>query len=102
MRLSENEKQIMQLMWDGKPLSREEILKGTKNRTWNPASVHLILNSLLSKGAIRVTDETKKYGRTYEAAISKEEYAREYINDLRELFSGMTQDEFRKMLLETA
>ena len=75
MQLSHNEYLIMALLWrEDRPLSRAEILKGTEGRNWNPASVHLILNSMLSKGAIRITDEEKRYGRTYEAVITREDH----------------------------
>jgi len=71
MIMSNNEYKIMRLLWDAsRPLTRAEILNGTKDRDWNPASIHLILNSMISKGAIKITDETKKYRRTYEACIS--------------------------------
>ncbi|MCR4598187.1 MAG: hypothetical protein K5678_04040 [Acetatifactor sp.] len=51
----------MLLLWnEGRPLTREEILKGTEGRNWNPASIHQILNSMISKGVIRITDEEKK------------------------------------------
>lgn len=75
MILSDNEYIMMALMWrEGKPLSRNELLKGTPGRNWNPASIHLILNSMISKGAIKITDESKNYGRTYEPLISRDEY----------------------------
>lgn len=82
MQLSHNEYQIMDLLWrEQRPLSRNEILEGTEGRDWNPASVHLILNSMLSKGVLKVTDLEKKYGRTYEAVISHEDYLAQYIVD---------------------
>jgi predicted transcriptional regulator len=72
----------MALLWkEDRPLSRAEILKGTEGRNWNPASIHLILNSMLSKGAIKITDETKKYGRTYEAVITKEDHMLKCIDE---------------------
>ncbi len=73
--LSQNEYLIMELLWTAdKPLSRSDILKGTTGRNWNPSSIHLILNSMLSKGVIKITDEEKKYGRTYEAMITRDDY----------------------------
>ncbi len=61
MGVSSNEYKIMLLLWnEGRPLTREEILKGTEGRNWNPASIHQILNSMISKGVIRITDEEKK------------------------------------------
>lgn len=91
MRISENEYKILELLWkEERPLSRAEILKGTPNRNWNPASIHLILNSMISKGAIRITDEEKRYGRTYEACFSRDEYV---LNGLKELLPGATEKE---------
>ena len=73
--LSHNEYLFMELLWtEGHPLSRSEILKGTTGRNWNPSSIHLILNSMLSKGVIKITDEEKKYGRTYETLITRDDY----------------------------
>jgi len=80
--LSHNEYLIMALLWkEDRPLSRAEILKGTVGRNWNPASIHLILNSMLSKGVIKITDETKKYGRTYEAVITQEDHIIQCIEE---------------------
>ena len=73
--LSSNEYEIMDLMWrEKKPITRADVLKGTPNKSWNPASVHLILNSMLSKGVIKITDDAVKYGRTYEPVITFDEY----------------------------
>lgn len=81
MQLSQNEYLIMALLWrENRPLSRAEILKGTEGREWNPASIHLILNSMLSKGVIKITDEEKKYGRTYEAVITQEDHVLNFVN----------------------
>ena len=78
--LSENEYKIMSFMWKEKrPVTRAEILKGTEGRNWNPASIHLILNSMISKGVIKITDETVSYGRTYEAELTYKEYLMETL-----------------------
>lgn len=91
MQLSNNEYLIMALLWrENRPLSRAELLKGTEGRNWNPASIHLILNSMLSKGAIRITDEEKKYGRTYEAVITKEDHMLQCIEE--GMPEGTTED----------
>ena len=87
MRLaSENEYKILKLMWETKePMSRSDILKGTEGRNWNPASIHLILNSMISKGIIKITDESKNYGRTYEPTLDYEEYV---ISAIGSIFPG--------------
>ena len=98
MRMSENEYMIMELLWkEGRPLSRAEILKGTPNKNWNPASVHLILNAMISKGTIRITDEQKKYGRTYEACFTQDEFI---MNGLKELLPNGTEKELLNAVLD--
>ena len=82
MQVTHNEYLIMELFWkENRPLSRAEILKGTVGRSWNPASVHLIINSMLSKNLIKITDESKKYGRTYESIITQDDYLRQCIDE---------------------
>ena len=98
MRISENEYKIMQLLWDeGRPLTRAEILKGTEGRNWNPASIHLILNAMISKGIIRIADEEKKYGRAYEACYGQDEYVMEA---LKEVLPGKTERELMISVLD--
>ena len=82
MILSQNEYRFLSLLWkEGRPLTRAEILKGTEGRNWNPASIHLILNSMQSKGVIKITDENKKYGRTYEPNMTYREYLIETLKE---------------------
>ena len=98
MRISFNEFEIMQLLWkEDRPLSRAEILKGTEGRNWNPASIHLILNSMMSKGIIRITDETKRYGRTYEALCSYQDYV---MDSLQEIFPSVEKDELLNAVMD--
>lgn len=53
-RLTKSESEIMDLMWkEGRPLSRSEIIDLTPDRSWKPASIHILLNSMLDKGASR-------------------------------------------------
>ena len=97
MILSDNEFIIMNLLWkEDRPLSRAEILKGTPRRNWNPASVHLILNSMLSKGVLKITDETQRYGRNYEACITKAEYI---VGVIEGKFAGISKGEIIKDLI---
>lgn len=82
MILSQNEYRIMSAMWESDhPLNRSEILKATEGRNWNPASVHLIINAMISKGAIKITNEDVKYGRTYEPCISYEDYIMAFLKE---------------------
>lgn len=47
------------------------------NPSWSPSTIHILLNGLLKKEAIReagFVKRTKTYGRLYEANVSREEY----------------------------
>lgn len=78
---SPKEQEFMAILWEaGEPLNRQEILgrAAAKPVTWKPNSIHVILNALLGKGAVRVAGyclDGRKLGRTFEAAITKEQYA---------------------------
>ncbi len=80
--LSATEKQLLELFWNaGKPLSRQELLERTEGRSWNPSSIHLILNSMISKNVIRITDVERRYGRTYEAIVTREDYLAQLVEN---------------------
>ena len=68
-RLTKSETEIMDLLWrEDRPLSRSEIIDLTPERSWKPASIHILLNSMLDKGAIAVAgfvQSTKNYARTF-------------------------------------
>lgn len=78
-RLTKSESEIMDLMWkEGRPLSRSEIIDLTPDRSWKPASIHILLNSMLEKNAIEVAgfvQSTKNYARTFVPTLSADEYA---------------------------
>ena len=78
MYLTKNELEIMDVLWEqGRPLSRGELLALPEKKTWMDSSIHILLNSLLRKGAIREAGYAKcgkTSGRVYEAALSCAEY----------------------------
>ena len=78
-KLTKSENEIMELMWaEGRPLSRSEIIELTPDRTWKPASIHILLNSMLEKNAIEVAgfvQSTKNYARTFVPTVTADEYA---------------------------
>ena len=78
MYLTRNEIEIMDVLWrENRALSRGEILSLSTDKTWMASSVHILLNSMLKKGAIREAGFVKcgkTCGRVYEAAFSCEEY----------------------------
>lgn len=78
MYLTKNEIEIMDVLWrEERALSRGEILTLSEEKTWMDSSVHILLNSMLRKGAIKEAGFVKcgkTCGRVYEAALSCEEY----------------------------
>ena len=61
MELTRSEMEIMDVLWEaGKPLSRADLLEHTEEKTWKDSSVHILLNSLLQKGAIQEAGLVKR------------------------------------------
>jgi len=78
MELTKSEMEIMDVLWqDGNALSRADLLERAEEKSWKDSSVHILLNSLLSKGAIReagVVKRSKTFGRTFLPTMTREEY----------------------------
>lgn len=78
MELTKSEMEIMDVLWSTeKPLSRSDLLARSEEKTWKDSSVHILLNGLLQKGAIReagVVKRSKTYGRTFSPTLTREEY----------------------------
>lgn len=76
--LTKNEAEIMEVMWKAeRPLSRSEIIDLSPDRTWKASSFHILLNSMLQKGAVKVVGfvlNTKKYARTFAPTVTAAEY----------------------------
>ena len=78
MELTKSEMEIMDVLWGADvPLSRADLLARSEEKSWKDSSVHILLNGLLLKGAIReagFVKRSKTYGRTFEPALTREEY----------------------------
>lgn len=78
MELTKSEMEIMDVLWaEQAPLSRSDLLERSDEKTWKDSSVHILLNGLLQKGAIREAGfvrRSKTYGRTFVPTMSREEY----------------------------
>lgn len=83
MNLTKNELEIMDVMWEARePLSRGQLMEKSVDKSWKSSSVHILLNSMLKKGAIYEAGFArcgKTCGRTYAPNISVEEY---YVSTL--------------------
>ena len=78
MELTKSELQIMDVLWEADtPLSRADLLAHSEEKTWKDSSVHILLNGLLQKEAIReagFVKRSKTYGRTFVPTMTREEY----------------------------
>jgi len=78
MELTRSEMEIMDVLWESdSPLSRADLLERSEEKTWKDSSVHILLNGLLQKGAIReagLVKRSKTYGRTFAPTLTREEY----------------------------
>ena len=54
MELTRSEMEIMDVLWEANvPMSRADLLEQSEGKTWKDCSVHILLNGLLKKEAIR-------------------------------------------------
>ena len=78
MELTRSEMEIMDVMWESNiPLSRADLLARGEEKTWKDSSVHILLNGLLQKGAIKeagLVKRNKTYGRIFVPTLTREEY----------------------------
>ena len=76
--LTIKEIEVMEVLWkEQRALTSSEIVKLSQNSTWKKSSIHILLNSLLKKGAIEIEgfiQINKAYARTFSHTISFEEY----------------------------
>ena len=78
MELTKSEMEIMDVLWASDvPLSRADLLERSEGKSWKDSSVHILLNGLLHKNAIReagFVKRSKTYGRTFAPTLTREEY----------------------------
>ena len=78
--LSKKEQELMELFSDaGKPLAPAEILELAASRaaSWKPNSIHILVNSLMEKGALAVAGyylSSRKLGRTFQPTLTLQDY----------------------------
>ena len=103
MELTRSEMEIMDVLWEsGVPMSRADLLARSEEKTWKDSSVHILLNGLLQKGAIReagLVKRIKTYGRVFTPTMTREEYfaqtifCHRYKPQIVGLFSALLQRE---------
>ena len=77
--LSKSEYEVLSLLWtENRGLTAAEINELAPDKSWKPTSIHLIINSMLDKGALVVDGMVRSgrvYGRIFKATASPEEYS---------------------------
>lgn len=83
MKLTKSELEIMNVLWNAeRSLTRSEILSLSEGKSWKDNSIHILLNGLLKKDAIRedgFARSGKVWGRLYAPSISIDEYYEENV-----------------------
>lgn len=78
MELTRSELEIMDVFWEtGEALSRSDILEKSTEKSWKDSSVHIMLNGLLAKKAIREAGRVRRgktFGRVFLPNLTREEY----------------------------
>ncbi|MCM1149344.1 MAG: BlaI/MecI/CopY family transcriptional regulator [Butyricicoccus sp.] len=103
MVLTKSELEIMNVMWRvAAPMTRNDIIAQSTDKTWKDSSIHILLNSLLKKEAIKEVGFTrcgKNYARLFGVNISCEDYYAETVfpaggkENLPMLFSALIRSE---------
>ena len=83
MKLTKSELEIMNVLWKAeRPLSRADILNLSEDKTLKDNSIHILLNGMLKKGAIKedgFARSGKVWGRLYAPTVGIGEYYRENL-----------------------
>ena len=83
MKLTKSELEIMTVLWkEARPLSRGEILNLSEDKSWKDNSIHILLNGMLKKEAIRedgYVRSGKVWGRLYAANYTMQDYYAENL-----------------------
>ena len=111
MRLTKSEMEIMNVLWRaGRPLTRSDILELSTDKTWQDNSIHILLNGMLKKNAIKPVGFARSgnvWAREYEPNVTVAEYYSENLfaqtsgKEYPLLFSAMiNSDEVTPELLD--
>lgn len=78
IKLTNCEKEIMQVLWDSEtPMTANELIKISKDKSWRDSYIYILLNSLMKKGMINCVEfrkTTKNYARAFSASMSRDKY----------------------------
>ena len=105
MNFTKSEAEIMETFWnENRPLSRAYLIKHATHQNWKNTSIHILLNSLLEKGAIEIVgfERTgRRIARTFAPTIGRAEYYTQWITS-KDSFHEDLIPEMVSRLLEAA
>lgn len=105
LHLTKSEKEIMEVFWaENRPLSSAFIMDHASHKSWRNSSIHILLNSLLKKGAIEIAgfEQTgRRVARTFACTISRTEYFSQLLTSA-ENFEVIQIPQIIKLLLKDA
>ncbi len=83
MKISENELELMKLLWEKSPQSAMELLAAVRRKiAWEATTVRTMLQRLVEKGAVRQEGAKRSYA--YIPAVSADEYRGATLRRLKE------------------
>ena len=104
VKLTDSEKQVLDLLWDQEtPLTSTEIVHLSKDRTWKPSYIHIMITSLLKKEMIHVAcfkKTTKNYARAFEPTMTREQWNLLQVTDQQKSTSRTLSQVFTSLLEE--
>ncbi|MDR3552490.1 MAG: BlaI/MecI/CopY family transcriptional regulator [Clostridia bacterium] len=69
--ITDAEWKVMDVLWDRPPISSAEVVEALQNTTeWSPKTIRTLLARLISKGFVRVNDDSTP--RLFEAVVARQ------------------------------
>lgn len=60
-RISDAEWEVMRVVWQGGPMSAQDVVEGVRHKAWSPRTVKTLLNRLVKKGALAFESRGRAY-----------------------------------------
>ncbi|MBD3654018.1 BlaI/MecI/CopY family transcriptional regulator [Kangiella sp.] len=87
IRVSEAEKNVMDILWQESPLTSTEVVERLQTQDWSEKTVKTFLNRLVKKGVVIFQKDGRRY--LYSPAIERDEFlADESESFLDKVFKG--------------
>lgn len=87
IRVSEAEKNVMDILWQESPLTSTEVVDRLQTQDWSEKTVKTFLNRLVKKGVVTYQKDGRRY--LYSPAIERDEFlADESESFLDKVFKG--------------